>query len=145
MKRTVELRPLSRGHHVALTAAQRLRRASDPDASASEFLDFWRGHGKHHFQIEEEILLPGWFEHDASADHSLAARLTREHLEIRATVRRIEHGDVGLDALRELGHLLDRHVRFEERELFARIEDGLDPAALADLGDEIAAAESQAT
>jgi hemerythrin-like domain-containing protein len=142
VKRTVELKPLSRDHHKALTAAQRLIRASDAGASASEFLDFWRSHGRHHFQIEEEILLPSWFEHDANADLSMADRLTREHLEIRTTVRRIEQGGVRLDALHELGDLLTRHVRFEERELFARIEAGLDPAALAALGDEIAAAES---
>lgn len=94
------------------------------------------------FRSRRRSFYRGWFEHDANADVSMADRLTREHLEIRTTVRRIEQGGVRLDALCELGDLLTRHVRFEERELFARIEAGLDPAALAALGDEIAAAES---
>lgn len=145
MKRTAELQPLSRDHHQALTAAQRLKRAGDPNASADQFLDFWHGHGRRHFQIEEEILLPGWFERDTKADGSLADRLAREHLEIRTSVRRIEREGLPLEALHELGELLDRHVRFEERELFPRIEAGLDPDALAALGVEIEAAESATT
>ncbi len=60
MKRSPELAPLSRDHHVALEAALRLRRA-DPDtvaAAVARFGEFWRGAGERHFGIEEAILLP---------------------------------------------------------------------------------------
>jgi len=143
MKRSPELSPLSHDHHKALAIAQRLRRAEDADVSktAAAFFDYWRDHGAHHFRIEEEILLPGWVDGDAAADRALAGRMADEHLEIRIAVRRLECGDPSRDALRELGGLLERHVRFEERELFPQIEAGLDPRTIAALGERIECAE----
>ena len=52
---------------------------------------------------------------------------------------------VGADDLRALGELLDRHVRFEERELFPLIEASLDEGAIGAIGAEIAAAEADST
>jgi hemerythrin-like domain-containing protein len=144
MKRSAELTPLSRDHHQALAAALQLKRAEDPAEARAAFLDFWRSHGRGHFVIEEEILLPGWLAADREADGDAAARVAAEHLEIRTWARRLDAGeDVGVDELRELGVLLDAHVRFEERELFPAIESALNPEAIARLGDEIAAAEAQ--
>lgn len=143
MKRSPELSPLSRDHHKALAVALRLRRAEDVDAAktAALFFDYWRDHGAHHFRIEEEILLPGWVDGDPVPDRALAARVAEEHLEIRIAVRRLERGDSSRKALRELGGLLERHVRFEERELFPRIEAGLDPRTIVALGEQIDCAE----
>jgi len=60
VKRSPELAPLSRDHHIALEAALRLRRADAGTVAAAvaRFADFWRGAGEQHFRIEEEILLP---------------------------------------------------------------------------------------
>jgi hypothetical protein len=144
MKRSAELTPLSRDHHQALTAALQLKRAEDPAGAREHFLGFWRTHGRGHFAIEEEILLPGWIEGSAGADRAAAARVAADHLEIRTRVRRLERGDgVAVDELRELGALLDAHVRFEERELFPAIEADLEAATIARLGAEIAAAEAR--
>ena len=143
MKRSAELTPLSHEHHQALFVAQRLKRAEDLDQARADFLEFWGSHGRRHFVIEEEILLPAWFEGDSGADAVLAARLAREHLAVRAAARRLQRGGIALDELRELGRLLERHVRFEERELFPLIESRLEPEATARLGREIAAAENE--
>jgi hemerythrin-like domain-containing protein len=142
MKRSPELTPLSRDHHKALSAAQRLSRAEDEAAACRELLDFWTSHGSRHFQIEEDVLLPAWLELDPAADGEMAARTVREHLEIRTAVRRARHSDSDLNDLRAVGKLLADHVRFEERELFPLIESRLDSASLADLGREIDAAEA---
>jgi len=143
MKRSPELSPLSHDHHKALAIALRLRRAEDADASktASAFFEYWQGHGADHFRIEEEILLPGWVDGDATADRTLAGRVADEHLEIRIAVRRLEGVDPSRDELQELGGLLERHVRFEERELFPQIEAGLDARTIAALGERIECAE----
>jgi hypothetical protein len=141
MKRSEALTPLSHDHHQALVAAQQLRRAEDPEAATAAFLEFWRGQGSQHFRIEEDILLPAWLAADPDADRALAARLADEHLTIRARARAVERGELSPEGLHELGELMSAHVRFEERELFPRIEASLDPQALATLATEIDHAE----
>ena len=142
MKRSRELTPLSHDHHQALFVAMKLKRAEDESAAAA-FLDFFDSHGNLHFRIEEEILLPAWIEHDTGADSEQAARVLREHLEIRGRARLMRAGAASLEQVRELGDLLERHVRFEERELFPAIESGIEGPALADVGGEIARAEGR--
>lgn len=144
MKRSAELTPLSHDHHQALFAAQQLKRAGDRAEAGDAFRSFWASHGRRHFQIEEEILLPGWIERDPEADRGMAARVSEEHLAIRAELRRLERGELSVQGLRAFGELLERHVRFEERELFPRIEGGLDEDAIGALGLEIASAEAEA-
>jgi hemerythrin-like domain-containing protein len=143
MKRSPELTPLSHDHHQALFVAQKLKRADSAGDARESFLAFWQSHGRGHFAIEEDILLPGWVENDPGADREAAARVAAEHLEIRTEARRLERGsELELEQLQALGALLERHVRFEERELFPAIESALDPDAIARLGEEIAAAEA---
>lgn len=146
MKRSAELKPLSHDHHQALFVAMQLKRASPEDSpfALQAFADFVEGTGDRHFRIEEEILLPAWLA-DAGAGAEaagMAARVAAEHLEIRVRARRLSASGPAADELRELGALLERHVRFEERELFPLIEEALGEAAMRDLGLEIAAAEA---
>lgn len=94
-----------------------------------------RDHRVHHFRIEEEILLPGWVAGDSTADGRLPAQVADEHLEIRISICLIEADEPSRCALQELGELLERHVRFEERELFPQIEAGLDARTIVALGE----------
>ncbi len=147
MKRSAELKPLSHDHHQALFVAMQLKRASPEDGpfAFQAFADFVEETGDRHFRIEEEILLPAWLarrRRRLPSPRALAARVAAEHLEIRARARRLAATGPAPDELRELGDLLERHVRFEERELFPLIEGSLDEAAIRDLGLEIAAAEA---
>ena len=119
MKRSPELLPFSREHHVALGHALRLRRATPEDVTVvvASFLAFLLGPGRSHFAAEEELLAP-----EVPAEHAeLGRRMLSDHDEI---LRRAER--LGLDPeageARRLGELLSRHVRFEERELFPVIE-----------------------
>lgn len=141
MKRSPELTPLSHDHHKALFAAQWLRRAEDEGDASATLLGFWTAHGRRHFEIEEGILLPGWFEADPGASAPMAARLAAEHLAIRTGIRHAGNGKLDLSGFRALGSLLDDHVRFEERELFPCIEAGMEADGLSALGREIAEAE----
>ena len=142
MKRSPELTPLSHDHHQALFVAQRVRRADDVAEGRADLLGYWQTHGRQHFEVEEAVLLPAWLELDPNANRVLIARVADEHLVIRALVRRARANTLDLDRLREGGTLLAEHVRFEERQLFPLIESGIEPNALAQLGEEIAAAES---
>jgi hypothetical protein len=141
VKRSPELTPLSHEHHQALFVAMGLKRAEGPEA-ANAFLDYHEETGARHFEIEEALLLPGWLAADPDAETADAHRILAEHLEIRTAAARIRAGGAAVAELRELGELLERHVRFEERELFPRIEERLDDESLHRLGAAIAAAEA---
>jgi hypothetical protein len=119
MRRSPELAPLSRDHHVALEHALRLRRAGEHDVVAvvSGFLAFLVGPGRAHFAQEEELLAPAI----PSARADLAQRMMGEHLDILRRAERLGT-DPCVTKARALGDLLARHVRFEERELFPLLE-----------------------
>jgi Hemerythrin HHE cation binding domain len=143
MKRDPALVSLSHDHHQALFVARALRRATaatSTDARAA-FLAYWDGHGRTHFRLEEEILLPAYAGH-GDPHHPLVARALCEHVAIRhradETARTLAPSTVGL---RELGSRVAEHVRFEERELFPLIERALPPAALSAVATALAQAE----
>jgi hypothetical protein len=140
MKRSPELASLSRDHHHALDAARILRRMNPTniDESIADFLDFWNRHGRRHFAIEEELVLPALADDEAWA--AAEERIRREH-----GGDPCPHGCALDPAARRGGQgarraLRDR-VRYEERHLFALLEERLAPEALARLAHELAAAE----
>jgi hemerythrin-like domain-containing protein len=131
VKRHPALQPLSRDHHVALVAAQRLRRAGDEDRAAARdaFLGFWHDHGARHFEVEEQVLLPAFAAH-ADPEVPCVVRMLVDHVRIREQAQRLaDEPEPALESLHALGTALERHVRLEEREVFPLIEDALPPAA----------------
>jgi hemerythrin-like domain-containing protein len=134
MKRHAALQPLSRDHHVALVAAQRLRRATQATAGDARrhFLAFWAEHGAQHFRVEEDVLLPLFARHGDPGDERIV-RMLVDHVGIRATVLALEDGDLDVDQLHALGEALAAHVRLEERQVFPLIEATLSEAAAAEL------------
>ena len=127
MKRSPELAPLSRDHHVALEHALRLQRVSAEDVTrvVAAFLAFLLGPGRSHFAREEQLLAP-----EVPTDRAeLGLRMLSDHEEILRRAEGVGHEpDVG--QAHELGDLLSRHVRFEERELFPLLEARLSPERL---------------
>jgi hemerythrin-like domain-containing protein len=131
VKRSPELAPLSRDHHVALERALRLRRATeaDLDDAVARFLAFFTADGERHFEQEEDLLLP--LVPPGSA--ALGERMCSEHAEIRSRARSLADAPE-VTAANELGALLNAHVRFEERELFPLLEEAVPAETLADVG-----------
>ncbi len=128
MKRSPALVRLSREHHAALVLAKRAQRAADADAeSARRFgatlAERFATELDPHFRIEEESLLPAL---NKAGGGELTPRTLAEHRELRALLADAGSGDGA--SLRRFGELLEAHVRFEERELFARAESVLDAA-----------------
>jgi hypothetical protein len=133
MKRNPGLVTLSRDHHQALSVAQKLRRATTDTAqeARSAFVAYWEEHGRAHFRLEEEILLPAYAAH-ADPHHPLVARALCDHVAIRARADALAVDEAPDPAkLHELGEGLADHVRLEERELFGLIEAALPAARLA--------------
>ena len=143
MKRHESLVELSRDHHQALFQAMRLKRADqlDPEQVRTGFLDFWHGHGRRHFRIEEELLLPAYARR-GDAGREEVVRVLVDHIVIRRQAEEIETGEAPpIETMRDLGERLDAHVRHEERVLFPLIEDALSEEELAELAARIEAAE----
>lgn len=127
MKRHPALIPLSHDHHHALVEARRLRRAAgtpESAAVASEFVRFFSDETVGHFREEEELLFPLVVEFDEARELLVQALL--EHQRLHALTARLQRilttgADVS-GVMRELGELLEAHVRLEERRLFPLIE-----------------------
>ena len=132
MKRDAALVSLSRDHHQALAVAQKLRRATaeTADEARSALLAYWRQHGRVHFRLEEEVLLPAYAGY-GDGHHPLVARALCDHVVIRHRIERINDRPAPDPAeLQRLGAELSEHVRFEERQLFGEIEQAMPVAEL---------------
>ena len=131
--------PLSHDHHLGLMAAVRLKRgdaAYKRSRSIAESVEeLWRTELAGHFEQEEECLFT--LEVDAPT-RAMIERAIDEHRRMRALVEQIAAGAPD-DVARELGTLLESHIRFEERELFEALQAQVDEARLARAGDAIAA------
>src|SRR4051794_29434838 len=135
MKRNPALASLSREHHLALTAAHRLRRctAETTRAARAHYLALWEREGRDHFRVEEDVLLPAYGKHGDPYE-PVVARMLCDHVRIRQrTAALLGDAEPSVNALRELGALLAHHIRLEEREVFPLIEATLSDEELAAL------------
>jgi len=133
MKRDPALVSLSRDHHKTLAAARELRRSTTQTAAdvRATFLVYWNAHGRLHFRLEEEVLLPAFAAH-GDPYHPVVARALCDHVAIRERVDALgAESPTPPAVLHELGILLAEHVRLEERELFPLIERTMPAARLA--------------
>jgi hemerythrin-like domain-containing protein len=132
MKRHASLIPLSSHHQNALVQAKNLRsktltRTEGARVELAEtFLAFWDENGRSHFREEEEVVLPtlGRF---GDAFTPEVQQMLRQHIDIRGRVdtlaEKIDANSApSVEELRELGEILDAHVRLEEHEIFPYVE-----------------------
>ena len=122
---------LSHDHHHGLALALRCRRqalgqikpmgAQGLKERVKECKDFFAQNLVSHFRAEEEILFP-LIRARAAESRSLIDDLLKDHAQLRKWEECLE-GDKGLaKVLFDLGDLLERHIRREERELFPFFE-----------------------
>lgn len=123
MKRHVALQDLSREHHHALKLALDCRRAAAAQDAAQQNAMIaacsacFASELEPHFQIEERDLLPRLA---AAGETALVERTLAEHAAIRQLVAALPQRGAG--GLEEFAVLMNAHVRFEERQLFAALE-----------------------
>lgn len=143
MKRSRELRPLSSDHHQALLVAFQLKKGLAGHAEAAGapkdlpgLLALARRLDEQilrmHVRAEEE-LLGRWITGDDMA------RLRAEHAEMSQHLEaaRSAHANELRGHLSAFADLLERHIRWEERELFPYAEGHVDEATLATIGGEL--------
>lgn len=116
------MQALSREHHGGLLFVWKLREGLKKGTSSERLTDYvswyWRNHMRRHFSQEENLILP------LIPKNSLAERMAVEHNYIKEILN-----DIYTDPLREdfsrLAEVMERHIRFEERELFQYLQDHL--------------------
>ena len=138
--------PLSHDHHHGLALALRCRKQAlgqlrpmgvkGLKERAGEFREFFANQLVPHFRAEEEVLFPQ-MRALVPESESIIEQLIRDHQQLRAAMPQLESG-VGLGKLVfDLGDLLERHIRKEERELFPLFEQHVGETVAETIEDEI--------
>jgi len=137
MLRDKSLIPLSRQHQHALALCVRIDRASpisDADLRSwqEEITQQFEAEIKFHFAAEERVLFPvARSFKDLSA---LADELQSEHTVLRNSFSEAEARKMTAWGLSAFAERLSRHIRKEERQLFERMQELVNPEELAALG-----------
>jgi hemerythrin-like domain-containing protein len=128
IKRSVQLAPLSREHHEGLLFAWKIHQGLKNNTSLQDLRNYvmwyWRNHIKPHFYQEENILRPYFPEESA-----LVERMQEDHEFIREIILGLDD-QVDRRTLVLLADMINKHIRFEERHLFAYLEEYLSPQQL---------------
>jgi iron-sulfur cluster repair protein YtfE (RIC family) len=122
---------LSHDHHHGLALALRCRKQGLGQIKpmggeglrerATEVLEFYQANLVAHFKAEEEFLFPLMREQVAGCAE-LLDQLIKDHDQLRRAVPLLESGTGLAKLIFDLGDLLERHIRAEERELFPLFE-----------------------
>ncbi|RDV13174.1 hemerythrin domain-containing protein [Pontibacter diazotrophicus] len=134
MKRHQSLQPISRQHHGGLLTARLLQHGAPPykgmpttHAAKREYvLQFYKEHLQPHFALEEATVfaLAGAFSANLKQQ---AEQLQAEHRQLEELIKALpQTTDTALpDKLHEVGQLLERHIRQEERVFFEQLQQEL--------------------
>lgn len=88
---------------------------------AAEVLAFYDSNLIAHFRAEEEVLFPK-LRSAAPQSAPMIDQLVRDHEQIRTAMAHVKNGAGLAKSIFDLGDLLERHIRKEERELFPLFE-----------------------
>ena len=106
----------------------------------ARLLTVWDEVADPHFKEEEDIVLPAWLAADIDARQDIE-RIKSEHAWLREAINRLREGDIfGQERaalIGQIGWRLKDHVRWEEDEIFKRIEETLSTEQLKSLRSEV--------
>jgi len=144
MKRNPALYTLSHDHHQGLILAQQLKKGapqykgmpSTLEDKKEYTLSFYKTELVKHFQDEEEILFPAVKNKNDELDRKIA-EIISEHRKMESLIKDLEKTDQLQNVLDELGWLLEKHIRKEERDVFMEIENVLTEEELQVISEEI--------
>lgn len=118
LKRHKALQPLSRQHHFGLLFSWKLRNGFSKNISTERLQNFakwfFEKEIKPHFDAEEKYVFP-----ILNSDDPMILKALADHLEIKELFQDDENPAQALTLLEDK---LEKHIRFEERELFSAIQ-----------------------
>ncbi len=142
LKRSTALQPLSRQHHNGLLFCLLLKKGIRNNTSPRILQDFCMYFRQNdlagHFRLEEECLAP--LPKRFHALQNGIGKMIEEHEEIMKLFAAIGQSP-STEHITKLYHLIESHIRFEERSLFPLLEATLPPGELAVIGKALAHSE----
>ncbi|MCC6864831.1 MAG: hemerythrin domain-containing protein [Ignavibacteria bacterium] len=118
LKRHASLQSLSHDHHHGLVFCRNLKegikRNISPDRIDKYANWFWDTHLEPHFETEEIYLFP-----ILGNDDELVKQAVKEHRDLKNLIKANPDNQNRFSMIKEL---LEKHIRFEERILFNKIE-----------------------
>ncbi len=118
LKRHIALQPLSREHHHSLLLCWKIRTGFKKGVDVKRikrYVDwFFDTHIKSHFEVEEKFLFP-----ILGTDDELVKKALTQHRQLYRLFTNIDENEKPLRLIEEE---LERHIRFEERVLFTKIQ-----------------------
>ena len=148
MKRHKSLVPLSRDHHEGLLLVQRVQKGKsvaphsdwpqDRELQRDRVVEYFDTQLIYHFQAEEDFLFPLADQH-LPQEGEITSLLRKQHGQIRNLVSelRTASGIQLENLLLRLAHVLEGHIRKEERVFFQRIQEGVPEEVLEQCGKQI--------
>ncbi|MBF2054743.1 MAG: hemerythrin domain-containing protein [Candidatus Sericytochromatia bacterium] len=146
MKRDPALQPLSREHLTALMLSYCLKHGrssnprypwpADPREQVERVQQSWAQELRWHFEAEERFFFGPLLPTLPAPLQAMTRQLLAEHRAIETRIQAFDDlSDADLpDALSSLGHLLETHVRCEEREYFEQLQQAVPAEQLAKAG-----------
>lgn len=135
IKRSKHIVQLSKEHHFSLLFCWKIRNGLKKEVDINRIINyinyFWKEHLLPHFR-EEDVLF-------STVNDAFVKRAYDEHHEINKTIHLLNSSNLEKAAsiAAQIADLVDKHVRFEERELFSYLERAIDEPRLIEIGKEI--------
>lgn len=146
MQRDKNLYPLSHQHHNGLMAVlllkKGLKRKADAAVMGAFILSIWDAELRNHFIKEEVYLHPHEIHIVELMD--LYEQMITEHHQVRKIIDAIRSGLATHKLVNKFHVLLEKHIRFEERQMFPFIEEHIQQEQLLALGKQLQHLESRA-
>jgi iron-sulfur cluster repair protein YtfE (RIC family) len=143
IRRSESIMKLSREDHFSLLFCWKIREGLKKRTAPKRMVQyaqyFWSNHIQPHFLEEEEILF-------APLQDEMVLKAMEEHAAIREGIEALTvlPPENITDELTKLADQLDKHVRYEERQLFPHLENVLSDAQLESIGAQLNALPSAA-
>lgn len=136
MQRDKNLYPLSHQHHNGLMAVLLLKKGLQKNADTGVMRDFilaaWNDELNGHFIAEEEHLKPSLLQ--LPQLQQLYDQMMKEHQQIRNVIDKLLQTGKQNELIELFKDQLEKHIRFEERELFPYIESNAELIVLEETG-----------
>jgi hypothetical protein len=133
IKRQPALVSFSKDHHFGLLLVWKIRQglnmAVSPDRIANYVLYFFKEDLDNHFKAEEALLF-----NSLPADDVLRIQAEADHREINSLIAKLSVQKQDASLLQEFSDALEKHIRFEERELFNHLQNNIAPHDLEVIG-----------
>ncbi|MCK6649465.1 MAG: hemerythrin domain-containing protein [Bacteroidia bacterium] len=143
IKRSAAIVEFSKDHHFALLLVWKikegLKRSIDSKRISKYVIHFFDIDLIHHFADEEKFLFS-----KLPSNNPLRIQAEEEHKNIKQMVDELKQNSENQDLLKSFAEALEKHIRFEERELFNHLQENVSDNVLKEIASSVKPREHEA-